>query len=94
MRRPRATSAIFATASASSSATLRGSASATRGERVAHRGQVKAGESTYTESASTGPPGLLAFCAWLVAVLAALWRRSAWLSAAWVSMLAIGSRQT
>ncbi len=52
---------------------------------------VKAGESTYTElGVDTGVPGLLAFCAWMAAVLAVLWRRSAWLSAAWVSMLAIG----
>jgi hypothetical protein len=51
----------------------------------------KVGESTYTElGVDTGVPGLLAFCAWMAAVLAALWRRSAWLSAAWVSMLAIG----
>ena len=53
--------------------------------------RVKAGESTYTEiGVDTGVVGLLAFCGWLVAVLARLWRRSAWLSAAWVSMLAIG----
>ena len=52
---------------------------------------MKAGESTYTEiGVDTGIVGLLVFCGWLVAVLAGLWRRSAWLSAAWVSMLAIG----
>jgi O-Antigen ligase len=53
--------------------------------------RVKAGESTYTEiGVDTGIVGLLAFVGWLLAVLALLWRRSAWLSAAWVSMLAIG----
>ncbi len=53
--------------------------------------EIKAGESTYTEiGVDTGIVGLAAFVAWLVAVLAGLWRRSAWLSAAWVAMLAIG----
>ncbi|MCY7301646.1 MAG: O-antigen ligase family protein [Thermoleophilia bacterium] len=53
--------------------------------------EIKAGESTYTEiGVNTGIVGLVAFIAWLFAVLAGLWRRSAWLSAAWVAMLAIG----
>jgi hypothetical protein len=53
--------------------------------------KIKAGESTYTElGVDTGLAGVLAFCGWMVAVLLALWRRSAWLSAAWVAMLAIG----
>lgn len=53
--------------------------------------EIKAGESTYTEiGVETGILGLAAFVAWLLAVLAGLWRRSAWLSAAWVAMLAIG----
>ena len=53
--------------------------------------KIKAGESTYTElGVDTGLAGLAAFCGWMVAVLLALWRRSAWLSAAWVAMLAIG----
>ena len=53
--------------------------------------EIKAGESTYTElGVDTGLAGLAFFCAWMVAVLWALWRRSAWLSAAWVAMLAIG----
>ena len=53
--------------------------------------EIKAGESTYTEiGVDTGIAGLAAFVAWLTAVLAGLWRRSAWLSAAWVAMLAIG----
>jgi O-antigen ligase len=52
---------------------------------------IKAGESTYTEiGVETGVVGLAAFIAWLLAVLTGLWRRSAWLSAAWVAMLAIG----
>ena len=52
--------------------------------------EIKAGESTYTElGVEIGLAGLVAFCAWLAAVLAALWGRSAWLSAAWVAMLAI-----
>ncbi len=52
---------------------------------------IKAGESTYTElGVDTGVGGLVAFCGWMGAVLLALWRRSAWLSAAWVAMLAIG----
>jgi len=53
--------------------------------------EIKAGESTYTEiGVETGVVGLAVFIAWLVAVLTRLWRRSAWLSAAWVAMLAIG----
>jgi O-antigen ligase len=52
---------------------------------------IKAGESTYTEiGVETGLLGMAAFVAWLVAVLVLLWRRSAWLSAAWVAMLALG----
>jgi hypothetical protein len=52
---------------------------------------IKAGESTYTElGVETGIAGLAVFIAWMAAVLLALWRRSAWLSAAWVAMLAIG----
>jgi hypothetical protein len=53
--------------------------------------EIKAGESTYTElGVDTGVVGLAVYLAWLAAVLVALWRRSAWLSAAWVAMLAIG----
>ena len=52
---------------------------------------LKAGESTYTElGVEIGVAGLAVFVAWMAAVLLALWRRSAWLSAAWVAMLAIG----
>ena len=53
--------------------------------------EIKAGESTYTElGVETGLAGLAVFLAWMAAVLLALWRRSAWLSAAWVTTLAIG----
>ena len=53
--------------------------------------EIKAGESTYTEiGVETGLAGLAVFLAWMAAVLLGLWRRSAWLSAAWVTMLAIG----
>jgi hypothetical protein len=53
--------------------------------------ELKAGESTYTEiGVDTGIVGLAVFLGWLAAVLVALWRRSAWPSAAWVAMLAIG----
>ena len=53
--------------------------------------KIMAGESTYTElGVDAGLAGLVAFCGWMVAVLLTLWRRSAWLSAAWVAMLAIG----
>jgi hypothetical protein len=52
---------------------------------------LKAGESTYTElGVEIGLAGLIVFLAWMAAVLIGLWRRSAWLSAAWVAMLAIG----
>jgi len=53
--------------------------------------EIKAGESTYTElGVEIGVAGLAVFLAWMAAVLLPLWRRSAWLSAAWVAMLAIG----
>ena len=55
--------------------------------------EIKAGESTYTEiGVETGLAGLAVFLAWMAAVLLGLWRRSAWLSAAWVTMLAIGGQ--
>ena len=53
--------------------------------------RIKAGESTYTElGVDVGLPGALAFIAWVLAVLVALWRRSAWMCSAWAAMLAIG----
>jgi hypothetical protein len=52
---------------------------------------VIAGESTYTEiGVDTGLAGMAVFVAWLLAVLAGLWTRSAWLTASWAAVLAIG----
>ncbi len=52
---------------------------------------VIAGESTYTEiGVDAGLAGMAVFAAWLLAVLAGLWGRSAWLTAAWAAVLAIG----
>ena len=52
---------------------------------------VIAGESTYTEiGVDTGLAGMALFVAWVLAILGALWRRSAWLTAAWAAVLAIG----
>jgi len=53
--------------------------------------EVRAGESTYTElGVDAGVAGALAFVLWNLAVLAGLWRREAWLAAAFVTVLAIG----
>ena len=53
--------------------------------------EVRAGESTYTElGVDTGVAGAVAFVLWNLAVLAGLWRREAWLAAAFVTVLAIG----
>jgi O-Antigen ligase len=50
-----------------------------------------AGESTYTQlGVETGLVGMLAFVAWCIAVLRGLWRRSAWLFAAFASVLLLG----
>jgi hypothetical protein len=50
----------------------------------------KAGESTYTElGVETGLAGMLLFVAWSIAVLAALWQRTAWLTAAFAAVLAL-----
>jgi hypothetical protein len=52
---------------------------------------IKAGESTYTElGVDAGIAGMVAFVLWNLAVLAGLWRREAWLAAAFVTVLAIG----
>lgn len=49
-----------------------------------------AGESTYTEvGVDTGLAGAAAFVAWMLAVLVALRRRSAWMTAVWAAVLAI-----
>ncbi len=53
--------------------------------------EAKAGESTYTElGVDAGVLGAAAFAAWLIALLAALWRRSAWLTAAVATIAALG----
>ena len=52
---------------------------------------IKAGESTYTElGVDAGIAGVLAFVLWSIAVLAGLWRREAWLAAAFATTLALG----
>jgi hypothetical protein len=60
---------------------------------VAKRTQVeiRAGESTYTElGVDAGVAGVLGFVLWSLAVLAGLWRREAWLAAAFATVLVIG----
>jgi hypothetical protein len=53
--------------------------------------EPKGGESTYVElGIDTGLLGLAAFVAWSLALLAALWRREAWIAAAFASVLALG----
>lgn len=53
--------------------------------------EPKAGESTYTEiGVDTGLLGLAALVGWLTALLVALRRRSAWLTAAMAAVIAIG----
>ena len=52
---------------------------------------IKAGESTYAElGVDAGVAGVLAFVLWSVAILAGLWRREAWLFAAFATVLALG----
>ncbi len=47
--------------------------------------EIKAGESTYTElGVDAGIAGMAAFVLWSIALLVALWRREAWLAAAFV----------
>src|SRR4029450_1995452 len=53
--------------------------------------EILAGESTYTElGVDAGVAGMVAFLLWSLAVLAGLWRREAWLAAAFVTVLVIG----
>jgi hypothetical protein len=53
--------------------------------------EIRAGESTYTElGVDAGVAGALAFVLWNLAILAGLWRRGAWLAAAFAAVLAIG----
>ena len=52
---------------------------------------IKAGESTYTElGVDAGIAGVVAFVLWSLAVLMGLWRREAWLAAAFAAVLALG----
>ena len=53
--------------------------------------EIRAGESTYTElGVDAGVAGVLAFVLWSLAVLGGLWRREAWLAAAFAAVLVIG----
>lgn len=53
--------------------------------------EIRAGESTYTElGVDAGVAGSVAFVLWSVAVLLGLWRREAWVAAAFVSVLLLG----
>ena len=53
--------------------------------------EIKAGESTYTElGVDAGVAGLVAFVLWSLALLSGLWRREAWLAAAFAAVLALG----
>ncbi|CAN5271616.1 hypothetical protein BH20ACT13_BH20ACT13_15690 [soil metagenome] len=53
--------------------------------------EIKAGESTYTElGVDAGVAGLAAFLLWNVMVLLALWRREAWVAAAFGAVLLLG----
>jgi O-Antigen ligase len=52
--------------------------------------EIRAGESTYTElGVDAGIAGAVAFLLWNLAVLAGLWRREAWLAAAFATVLVI-----
>lgn len=53
--------------------------------------EIRAGESTYTElGVDAGIAGVVAFVLWSLAVLVGLWRREAWLAAAFAAVLALG----
>jgi hypothetical protein len=50
--------------------------------------EIKAGESTYTElGVDAGVAGLAAFAFWSLALMRALWRREAWIAAAFAAVL-------
>jgi len=52
--------------------------------------EIRAGESTYTElGVDAGIAGVVAFVLWSVAILVGLWRREAWLFAAFATVLAL-----
>ncbi|MGH3137413.1 MAG: O-antigen ligase family protein [Gaiellaceae bacterium] len=53
--------------------------------------EIRAGESTYTElGVDAGVAGVAAFVLWSLALLAGLWRREAWLAAAFAAVLLLG----
>jgi hypothetical protein len=53
--------------------------------------EIRAGESTYTElGVDAGIAGVIAFILWSIALLAGLWRREAWLAAAFATVLVLG----
>lgn len=53
--------------------------------------EIRAGESTYTElGVDAGVAGAAAFVLWSLAVLAGLWRREAWVAAAFAAVLLLG----
>jgi len=53
--------------------------------------KIRAGESTYTElGVDAGVAGVVAFALWSLAILAGLWRREAWLFAAFATVLVLG----
>lgn len=53
--------------------------------------EIRAGESTYTElGVDAGIAGAAAFVLWSLAILAGLWRREAWLAAAFATVLLLG----
>jgi hypothetical protein len=53
--------------------------------------EIRAGESTYTElGVDAGIAGVVAFVLWSLAVLVGLWRREAWLFAAFATVLVLG----
>ena len=53
--------------------------------------EIRAGESTYTElGVDAGIAGMTAFVLWSLALLVGLWRREAWLAAAFATVLLIG----
>jgi hypothetical protein len=53
--------------------------------------KIRAGESTYVElGVDAGVAGLAAFVLWSLAILVGLWRREAWLAAAFAAVLLLG----
>lgn len=53
--------------------------------------EIRAGESTYTElGVDAGIAGVTAFVLWSLALLVGLWRREAWLAAAFAAVLLLG----